>query len=909
MAHVLVVDDENGIRITLKEFLEGDGHQVVVAEDFEEGFARLQTTVFDVVISDIVLPKQSGLDMLKAAREFDSEVQVIIITGEPTVDTAVQAVRMGAFDYLAKPVTGRKICEIVAEAAAIKQKTRESELLWEEVQRHRDRLRKEVEAKTDALFESQEGYRVLVESSSDAISIVDKDGRFLFLNSVAAKRVRNSTPDQLIGKTMWDLFPQEVADRQFSSIKASIESMNGCVIENMTMVDGESRWYRTCLQPIQNREGEIEKALVIAADINEQKLAEAALRESEERYRTLIENIGEGVAVVDPDEVISFANPAAEQMFGVGPGSLVGRNLRDHLSPESYQIAINQTKLRRKGDKTTYEMEVIRPDGQSVDCLVTATPQFDANGQFCGALGIFRNTTEAKLARRKLEESEQKYRNLVELAVDGICIVQDARIVFANPQLGQMFGYQAEELIGQPFSRYLHIDSLEKTEMLYEKHMSGERDMGTFEIYLQARDGSRCQVELNSSIIDYQGLPAELIMVRDIGPRVEVEREKQRLEKHLFESQKLEAVGRLAAGVAHDFNNLLTGITGNVSLAMMDIEPDDPLTELLVDVQDASARAADLTRQLLIFKRRTISESREINLTTIVLGMEKMLRRVLLEDIPLRLDLSENLEPVFGDPGLIEQAILNLVMRARDGMNKGGTLRISTSQVQSDDVRDFSGMPQNSGNHVCLTLHDTGTSIDPEQLKRYFEPYFSSDNEPDSTKFELATVYGIVRQHGGSLDVISDEKGNQIRLYLPCKSEQEKPLDAAVGLVEMPTGHEFILLVEDDPAVRSMAEKMLEKLGYRTQSCATAEEAIERLQNNGTKFDLLLVDVVLPGLDGVDLSRVFLDAVPEGRVLFISGHDDDVICSRGLADGNLNFIHKPFTPNTLSVKLRDLLDD
>ncbi len=1043
MARVLVVDDEKGIRLTFREFLKTNGHEVLVAEDFAEAEKLFHARNLDVVVTDIVLPRVSGLTLLKEVQRVQPGVQVIIITGEPTVETAIQAVRSGAFDYIAKPVSGTEICRIVAQAARIKAQNDENARLWEDIQRSREHLESLVREKDEALKETEEGYNVLMESAGDSISIVDDDGRFLFMNGIATMNL-DLDPGGYHGKTMWDFFPPAIADRQVSSIRHCIRNGRGRVVENLSVVNGEPCWYRTCIQPLRNAEGEIVKALVIASDIHERILAEEALRESETRYRTVVENIGEGICTVDADERVIFANRAAAEIFGVTPETLPGRSLSDFFDMDQFSIIQDETVRRKAGERNTYEVSMRRPNGRYRDLMVTSTPQFDTDGRYTGAFGVFRDITEFRRTQAAIRESEEKYRNLVELSADGVCIIREGRLVFVNPILSRMLKIPQAELLNTYFSDHIHPDFRQSLQNLYRQHMKGERDLGIVEAQLIRSDGEPVLVELNGSVIEYGGIPAEMLAIRDITRHREVERayreaveryklvaenvedvtwvldldfnttfvspaitrqtgltmeeavrqpiidqvtpesaqravemireelqwekahahespprtqtleierytkdggtiwleiranlvrdergrpfcvmgisrniddrkrveaEKKQLHAELLQARKLEAVGRLAGGIAHDFNNLLTGISGNVSLAMMEEGPDPYIRELLSDIQRASDQAASLTRQLLAFSRKQKPDPKTLDLNELLRRTIAVLERSLPDRIRVRLHPTNDLWAVRADPAQMEQVFANLATNARDAITENGRLEIETENITIDDVFSRLHVDLSPGDYVRVRVRDDGAGIDRRTRSSIFEPYFSTKPKGKGSGLGLSIAYGIVKEHRGAIHISSKEgEGTLAEVYLPRhKTRTDDPLDRRVK--GLPSGHERILLVEDEPVVRHMNEKILKRLGYRVLSAGNGPEALGLMKANSTPVELLLTDIFMPHMSGWELAELLRKGHPFLKVLYTSGYPKELVATLGNLNKDMHFIGKPYTPQAFARKIREVLGE
>ncbi len=399
------------------------------------------------------------------------------------------------------------------------------------------------------------------------------------------------------------------------------------------------------------------------------------------------------------------------------------------------------------------------------------------------------------------------------------------------------------------------------------------------------------------------------VIVREAEKRRAVEQEQQRLQNQLHQAMKMESIGRLAGGVAHDFNNLLTGIMGNLSLAFMDAKPDNPLLPILQEMQGAVERAADLTRQLLAFSRKQIIEPRVLNLNDLVANLQNMLIRLLGEDVVLKVVPANDLGLVLVDPGQFEQVIVNLAVNARDAMPDGGTIVIETANVDLDAAYCDRHQDVRPGRYVMLAVSDTGEGMNPEVRKHIFEPFFTTKPKGVGTGLGLATAFGAVKQAGGSIEVYSEVgKGTTFKLYLPRVYQPREEFERKAAGAEMPRGSETILIVEDEPMVREPVRNTLSRLGYYVLVASNGPEALSVAQEHSGKIDLLLTDVVMPGMNGRELADKLRESRPATKVLFTSGYTENVIVHQGVLDPDVNFISKPHTPPALARKIREVLD-
>jgi len=524
--------------------------------------------------------------------------------------------------------------------------------------------------------------------------------------------------------------------------------------------------------------------------------------------------------------------------------------------------------------------------------------------QIAGAVANAKLYDERQRGIRALRDSEEKYRLLVENASEAIFIAQDGVIKFPNARTLEWSGYSAEELITIPFKDHIHADDREMVLNSYKEMIEKKGSPPkAFSFRIKTKSGKELWVELFAVSIQWEGKPATLNFIRNVT-------EQKKLEAQFLQAQKMEAVGQLAGGIAHDFNNLLTIINTHAQIALTEIQADASLKPKLESIQRAGERAASLTRQLLAFSRRQALEMKTVDLNSVLQELEKMLARVIRENIELHTVLGENLGKINADPGQIEQAILNLVVNARDAMPSGGELRIETANIELDREYARTHLGVKPGPYVMLAVSDTGVGMTPEIRKRIFEPFFTTKEKFQGTGLGLSTVYGMVEQSGGKIWVYSEPgRGTTFKIYFPridkpCEEEEKKE----EARKELPQGRETILVVEDEEDVRKLVAEMLRKLGYPVLEVSNAKDALQACEQCKGKVQLLLTDVVMPGLNGPVLAMRLKYLYPDIKTLFMSGYTDGAIFQQGLLDDEVALIQKPFSVEGLAMKVREVLD-
>jgi PAS domain S-box-containing protein len=527
------------------------------------------------------------------------------------------------------------------------------------------------------------------------------------------------------------------------------------------------------------------------------------------------------------------------------------------------------------------------------------------NGEI-GHLAEAFNSMAADLALRatRLRKSEERYRQVVEHMLEAIWIHDGGRIVFANSYAAQIFGAVApSELIGQSIITRVHPDDRERATARTRAVMEQGRIAHLSELRFVKLDGSTVMLEVRAAPIDYEGRPCVMAVARDITQR-------RQTEHQLQQAQKMEAVGQLTGGVAHDFNNLLTVIMGNLGIAADRVGADRLASEAIGAALAGAKRGAALTHRLLAFSRRQTLQPHAFDLNQLVAGMRDLLHRTLGENIEIEISLRRGLWMAIADRNQVENSLLNLAINARDAMPAGGRLTIETSNSRLDAAYAAGNAEVTPGDYVMLAVSDTGTGMTPGVLERAFEPFFTTKEVGKGTGLGLSMVYGFAKQSGGHVKIYSEVgHGTTIRLYLPRAAAGEvTAFEAAATPAPMPRGHEKVLVVEDDPAVRRVVVTQLAELGYHVLEAEDGQKALTMI-TNGVAIDLLFTDVVMPGgLSGRQLAAAAKTHLPALKVLYTSGYTENSIVHQGRLDAGVYLLSKPYQKPDLAQKLREVLD-
>jgi PAS domain S-box-containing protein len=737
--------------------------------------AALETREWDVILCDYSMPHFDALSALALLKEMKLEVPFIIISGTVGEEVAVEAMRAGAQDYLMKDNLVRLVPAIERE-------------LYEAENRRERRRAEEERAKLILQIESQRQR----------------------LNNIVAN----------VPGIVWEAWSEPNLEKQrINFVSNYVETMLGYSLEEWLSIP--NFW----------------------------------------------------LSIVHPDD--------KEQLEQVAFADFASKS-------------------------NTLEFRWIARDGRVLWAKSNSAVITDDEGQPVGLRGVTIDITERKQAEAAIKEAEERYRSIFENAIEGIFqSTADGRFISVNPAMARILGYESpEELIADrtDISIQHYVDPNSRAEL--KRMLAKQGIVVGYECEVYRKDRSKIWVienirvicDQNGTLLHYEG------SIEDIT-------ERKTLEDQLRQSQKLEAVGMLAGGIAHDFNNLLTAITGYSALTLMQLKAEDPLRQNIEEVKKAADRAAALTRQLLAFSRKQVLQLRILNLNEVISELEKMLQRLIGEDIRLRTVLEADLGAIKGDPGQIEQIIMNLAVNARDAMPQGGNLTIETRNVYLDENYARHHIAVNPGPYVLLAVSDNGLGMDEKIREHIFEPFFTTKEKGKGTGLGLPTVYGIVNQLGGNIWVYSEVgHGTTFKIYLPRTDEDAHEYKRSADTEKALQGEETIVLAEDEEMVRKLARRVLEIYGYQVLEVANGGAAILVCERHKGPIHLLITDVIMPEMSGVELATRLTRLHPEMKVLYMSGYTDNNIAHRGVLDEDANFIQKPFSTDALARKVREILD-
>ncbi len=892
---VLLVEDSARDEELLRWNLREAGYQLDLlrvqnATELKSAFSKQH---WDVVIADYQLPKFSAPEALEILKEHRLDIPFLILSGTIGEERASELMRAGARDCLSKDNLQRL-------APALDRELREAEV------RRRNR-RFEAELKF-----SEERYRLLFNGANDAVflhllSVEGMPGNFLEVNDLACERL-GYTREELLGLTPMQLeHPNH--PNLISRIIPELLTKKRKVFETALLSkEGRALPVEISAQLLTMR-GTL-MVLSVARDTADRKRAEEQLQV----MSRAVDQSPLGIVITDPKGVIRYANTHSQQSAAFEPDHMIGRSFwelqANRMAPEAFRHFLDTI---HAGLKWEGEFRLPGKGASGFWGFSSVSPIFDNEGKITHFLAVQEDITKRKAAEQSMLElmgQRDRLLNRLQLILAQMpigCILTDpqGRITYWSPAAEKIFGNSAEDTLGSLLWETVPtIDAAQDFRALCSQ-MEQEKAPLQRTLENRTKDGRSILCAWHATpILDAQsGLTGYMAMVQDVS-------ENRLLEERLRQSQKMEAVGQLAGGVAHDFNNILAAVLMNLSLMQMtaDLPPD--LVERLEELEREVTRATSLTRQLLLFSRRQVAQFQALDLQEILRNLLKMLRRLIGENIELTFTGSASPLWVNADSGMLDQVLMNLCINARDAMPNGGRLIIGTRLIEVTPALAALNPEARTGLFACLSVSDTGCGIEPGTLKRVFEPFFTTKDVGKGTGLGLATVYGIVKQHNGWLEVDSTPgEGSCFKVYFPVLPRVETAAHATRNLDLPRGGRETILIVEDEDSVRRMGSLYLKRLGYNVIEACNGQEALKLWHSSAQPIHLLFSDVVMPeGLSGLELADTLRQKDPSLKVILSSGYSTDLL----KAGGNLPataYLPKPYEAGVLAKLIRSVLEN
>jgi two-component system, cell cycle sensor histidine kinase and response regulator CckA len=766
----------------------------------------------------------------------------------------------------------------------------------------------------EALRESESRFRAFVEQSPVAIGVFSLEGIGLYANRKYIETLGMHSIEEMVGRPAFELFAPQFREESKERTRRRLQGLP--VPDEYETVaaraDGSQFPAHLAIASIQLPGGAA--SIAFLTDITERKRVEDALRVGEERYQNLFDQAI--VVISDKDGKWLKISPLFSELIGYGMQELVGMNYTQITHPDDLAINLEQNKRMAEGqiDNFILEKRYLHKSGSVVWVNISVTSIRDTSGALVQTISVIQDITERKQAEEKIRQSEKKYHELFRVNKDGIAIFllnpygPPTAFVEVNEAAHQMLGYTREEML--KLTPVMLESNIPQEQMRSRQAELKSNGILHFETILRHKNGHPVFTEFTAQVIEYEGKPAVMNIVRDVSERKQVEEEKLSLQEQLLQAQKMESVGRLAGGVAHDFNNLLGVIIGRAEIALAKVAPHQPVYQDLYEILNAGERSADLTRQLLAFARKQPMSPVVLDLNKAVSNIFEMLHRLIGEDINLVWTPSPDLWHVRMDSSQVDQMLTNLVVNARDAISEIGEVAIKTCNIVCDEgyAAKYPGLEP--GEYVLLTVSDNGGGMDEETCAQIFEPFFTTKELGKGTGLGLSTVFGIVKQNSGVIKVNSEPgQGTTFSIYLPrIQSEITAPITINEVARAPQRASETILMVDDEEALLEMGKEALEEIGYTVLAASTPTEAQRLVDMYTGEIHLLISDVVMPGMNGKVLIERLRSRLPGLKCLFMSGYTADIITDRGVLPEGISFIQKPFPLENLARKVREVLE-
>jgi len=738
--------------------------------------------------------------------------------------------------------------------------------------------------------------RLFIRDLPTAVAVIDLDGHAWIWNAAAEAML--PPPPHPLGAASYPLFSL-ASQSWFEKAKHDVllgHSVAG-LLWHVRGIGCVRRRIEVSLSPLHDDSGNLYALAATLVDRTDEHRRRRSLRRRAERERALLEQAPVGILVHRSGRIV-YTNRAATRQFGASSAEVLsGRTYAEFVIPE------NKAACERDADAA--RIAVIRAlDGSYHRVEVAAAPI------------RYRGRPATQVILRGLPStgstSTGPYVHTAAPAAQGVVILDALGFVETwDAGAEAITGFRAEDIVGRDLAAIFTPEAQERDDHGTALRTAITQGRHQGEGWKRRRDGTRfwCSVAVVAQYNAERKIEGFVVVLRDLTAQHAGDEAARRTEDQLRQAQRMEAIGRLAGGIAHDFNNLLTAINGHAQFLLDDLDENHPSRTDAEEIRRSADRASALTRQLLAFSRRQELQPRVVNLNEIIGDMGMLFRRVLSETIEVETTLEADLGPVRADAGQMEQVIMNLVVNARDALPRGGTISIRTSNIDLDDAYADTRIDVGPGAYVLVSVSDNGIGMDRETMAHIFEPFFTTKEEGKGTGLGLATVYGIVKQSGGHIWVYSEAgKGTTFKIYLPRVSESGETLQRPPRGREQARTGETVLLVEDDPAVRGLARRVLETRGYRVLEAGTGADAMQVAREHNAQIDLLISDVVVPDMHGADIAQRVVEIQPAVKLLFMSGYTDQDIQRHGAITAGMPFLEKPFTPDSFARKVREVLD-
>ncbi|MEE9121562.1 MAG: PAS domain S-box protein [Syntrophobacteria bacterium] len=930
---ILAVDDDQNVLDLYEEFLSSPTStyqfDVALCHQSETAVEAVRMAIedekpFAVAFLDVRMDAgQDGVWAAEQIRTLDPNIEIVMVTAHDDVGPEEIVSRVppaGKLLYIRKPFTPGEIKQFAVALGAKWQQEIQLLKIQAQLEGHveerandltktNEQMTREIEERRRAeeeLRESEEKYRTILENIEEGYFEVDLTGNFTLVNDSLC-RIAGYNRDELIAMNNRDYTTPETAKKMYQVFSKTYQTGEPARIVDYDIFgkDGSTRTLELSASLMADSTGEPVGFRGVVRDVTERKRAEEALRESEERYRSLFENNHTVMLLIDPETAdIVDANPAACSFYGWGHEELTSKKITDINTLTTEQVFQEIERAKSEQNQHFFFRHRLAKD-EIVDVEVFSGP-IVLNGKQL-LYSIVHDITERKQTIEALRASEEKYRTVLEANPDPVVVYDiESKVVYYNPAFTRVFGWSLGERLGKKMDVFVPEESLPETQTMINRVLAGESFSG-IETRRYTKEGKIIPVSISGAVLrDMDGNPlGSVINLRDIS-------EQKNLEGQLQQAQKMEAVGTLAGGIAHDFNNLLQAIQGYTELLLMRKKEGESDWRELQEVIRASKRGAELTQQLLTFSRKVESKRRPLDLNQEVGELRELLERTIPKMIDVEFKLADNLKMVNADSVQLKQVLMNLAVNAKDAMAEGGKLLIETQSVTLDQEFCRRYAEVKPGDYVLFSISDTGHGMGKETLEHIFDPFYTTKEVGKGTGLGLAIVYGIIKNHEGYITCYSrPEVGTTFRIYLPTIEPETVPVDVPIapepeGLAR--GGNETILLVDDEEFIRELGVDVLGCAGYTVLAASNGENALELYGQERARIDLVILDLIMPGMGGSKCLEELLKIDPHTRVLIASGYSPDGPTKGALDTDAKGFVSKPYDTNQLLQLVREILD-
>lgn len=914
---ILIVEDNIADLKLLKDFLTSAQYRIRIAKNGELALRSVKKKKPDLFLIDMKLPSMNGVEVclhLKANPDT-ADIPVIFISAYGDPEYKVKALKAGGVDYITKPfdpsVVLAQIDSHLKNYSLTRRLNSKSRKLEAEIQLHK---------KTEeALRASEENLRITLNSIGDAVIATDTDGFVTRMNPIAEQYTGWRIAEAL-GRPLTEIFniidaqTRTAIENPVTQVLCSAEAVD--LANHTLLIDQSGMEYQIAdsAAPIKDDDGKMAGVVLVFRDVTEEYRVREALKLNEERLSSIIENSTNIFYSHDTANQITFISPQVQSVLGycVEEAKTQWTEFTSDHPINEFGLMSTMKAIETGEPQATHSLELVRKNGAKVWVEVREAP-IVKDGNTIAIVGALADISERKKVEAELLESEMKFRNLIEQSNDAIFLLIKDKFVLINTRFEEMFGYSLEECQDECFNfkQLVAPQSAAIIENRYKREQKGEQTKPIYEFTAITKHGKEVECEASISYAEYEGDTATQGVIRDISERRQAERERKNLEKQLVHAQKLETVGTLVGGIAHDINNILMPIIGFSELANMKLDQNDPIQDYLNEIVKAAARAKDIIGQLLSFSRQVEQEKKPTALQPIIREAVKMLKPLIPVTISITLDIDPDCGRTMADSTQIHQVIVNMCTNAYHAMRAScGELTIRLESVDLDDSSCKRFLDLRPGIYNKLSIIDTGHGMDKATQNKIFDPFFTTKNVGEGTGLGLAVVHGIIKSFYGDIAVTSEKGvGTTFEILLPVINDDNLDVGELTETARMTKGNnEQILVVDDEESVRKLYRKFLPRLGYCPEIVSDGSEALEIFTSNPNQFDMIITDLTMPDLTGIDLAKAVRKVSKTIPTLLISGHYKSIHDNLMEGCGFSAVLQKPLNLNVLAKAIRDVFE-